>query len=171
MKKTTKKRRNFKQKGISPLIATVLILGFTVVLAVLVINWAIPFVRNIQDTTEETSNVQILCAQDVVFNIRNVCDSGTNQIKILVANDGVRKIDEFTVRSYRSDSDVEQDKMNFATLGIDSFNIDDDTITVDSEPIKQIELIPSVTINNKKVTCSNNIRRFGNLESTGLEAC
>lgn len=37
------------KKGISPLIATVLIIGFTIVLAVLIMKWALPFVKELQE--------------------------------------------------------------------------------------------------------------------------
>jgi len=168
-----KKKSDQKNKGVSPLIATVLIIGFTVVLAVLVINWALPFVRNLQETTEESSNIQIACAQDVIFSIRNACKSGTNQVRLTVSNDGSKDIDNFIGRFSRSIDDVEQIKLDFSTdgNGITSFDIESSTASVTSEPIKIVELIPVVTISGKSVTCSTNIRKFGSLDSSGLRNC
>lgn len=166
-------KKEVEKKGVSPLIATVLIIGFTIVLAVLVMNWALPFVRNLQETTEESSNIQILCANDVIFSIRDACDSGTNQVKLTVANDGIKNIDKFIGRFSKSLSDVEQKDLDFSTdgNGITSFDIESTIVSVSSEPIKQVELIPVVTISGKSVTCSTNVRKFGDLESAGLAAC
>lgn len=168
------KKEEIERKGISPLIATVLIIGFTVVLAVVVMNWALPFVRNLQETTEESSNIQILCAQDVVFAVRDVCDSGTNQVKVTVSNDGIKNIDKFVGRFFRSESSVDQRELVFGSNGngIKSFDIESDPgIAVTSEPIKKVELIPIITIGGKSVTCSTNVRRFGDIDSAGLAAC
>src|SRR3989344_999906 len=119
-------KKEVEKKGVSPLIATVLIIGFTIVLAVLVMNWALPFVRNLQETTEESSNIQILCANEVIFSIRDACDSGTNQVKLTVANDGVKNINKFIGRFSKSLSDVEQKDLDFSAdgNGITSFDIE-----------------------------------------------
>jgi len=162
-----------ERKGVSPLIATVLIIGFTVVLAVLVINWALPFVRDLQEQTEESSNIQITCAQDVIFSIRDVCDSGANQVKLTISNDGNKDIDKFIGRFFRSGDDVDQKDIDFDSggNGLGSFDIESDTISVTSEPIKNVELIPVVTIGGKETSCVNNIRKFGDIDSTGIKAC
>lgn len=46
MRKKTKSE--YKNMKVSPLLATILIIGFTIVLAVLLINWALPFVQDLQ---------------------------------------------------------------------------------------------------------------------------
>ena len=51
------------KKGISPLIATVLIIGFTIVLAALVIQWGGSLFKNIQEETGETSELNIACTE------------------------------------------------------------------------------------------------------------
>ncbi len=167
------KKGRVEKKGISPLIATVLIIGFTVVLAVLVINWALPFVRNLQDTTEESSNTQILCAQDVVFSINDACMSGA-QVKVTVANDGVKDIDSFRGRFFEAEDVVSQKEMTFSVsggAGLKQFDIESDTsvgLTLNSVDV--VELIPVVTIGGKSVTCSTKNRKRGEIGTT-LKAC
>jgi|TARA_Y100000310_G_scaffold38954_1_gene36543 flagellin-like protein len=164
------KKGRVEKKGISPLIATVLIIGFTVVLAVLVINWALPFVRNLQETTEESSNTQILCAQDVIFSIKTACDAGTNQVKLTVSNDGVKDIDSFIGRFFETEDKVQQDKALFGS-GLKSFDISSHTKTgLNHDATEEVELIPVVTIGGKSVTCSTNVRSFGEI-GTDLKAC
>src|SRR3989338_9180439 len=55
-----------KRKGISPLIATVLVIGFTIVIAAMVITWG---TKLFKDTAEETGKLS-------VFNL--LCNSGFN---------------------------------------------------------------------------------------------
>ncbi|MDD5133601.1 MAG: type IV pilin [Candidatus Nanoarchaeia archaeon] len=49
------------KKAISPLIATVLIIGFTIVLAAVVLQWAGGFVKNLTAEQEKTVNLQTAC--------------------------------------------------------------------------------------------------------------
>lgn len=53
------------KKGISPLIATVLIIGFTIVLAVLVITWISGTVNNQTDSTDCMVGLQTQCLNSV----------------------------------------------------------------------------------------------------------
>ena len=55
------------KKGISPLIATVLLIGFTVALAGIVITWGSNFVKNITSGTEERTESTLACAGDLNF--------------------------------------------------------------------------------------------------------
>ena len=51
------------KKGISPLIATVLIIGFTVALAAIIITWGGQFIDTVTESTSEQSAVQLKCGQ------------------------------------------------------------------------------------------------------------
>ena len=150
------------KRGISPLIATVLIVGFTIALAAIIISWGQTFTRQIQQDTETWANEQIVCVTEVVFDVSNACDNGTNSVKVTVKNDGSKGIDSFLARSYRAPDDVEQDTLTFATggNGLAAFDIENNVITVTSEPITLVELIPVVTIEGKSVTCAQNIQKF-----------
>ncbi|HLC58568.1 MAG TPA: archaellin/type IV pilin N-terminal domain-containing protein [Candidatus Nanoarchaeia archaeon] len=52
---------NNNKKGISPLIATVLIIGFTIVLAALVITWGTRLFNTTVEQTEESSKFTLVC--------------------------------------------------------------------------------------------------------------
>lgn len=162
------------KRGISPLIATVLIIGFTVALAAVIISWGQTFTRNIQQQTETSSTEQISCATEVVFDVTNACSTGSD-IKVIVKNDGSRKIDKFLARSYRAADNVVQNELTFGGDGIAAFGIESQIFTPvyasGTGPTKMVELIPVVTINNKQVTCSLNIKKYGQIDGTGLLAC
>src|SRR3989339_885461 len=96
------------KKGISPLIATVLIIGFTVALAAIIMTWGTKFTRDVQKSTDESAKANVACAQDVVLNIQSVCEDTTGY-KIIVANDGNEDIIKFNARLYKSSNDVVSD--------------------------------------------------------------
>ena len=120
------------KRGISPLIATVLIIGFTIALAAVIISWGQTFTRQIQQETETSSNEQIACATEVVFDVTNGCKifgSLTGDVKVVVKNDGNRVIDKFLVRSYQAADNVAQNELLFPTNGngIPAFGIESQT--------------------------------------------
>ncbi len=60
------------KKGISPLIATVLIIGFTIVLAALVITWGTKLFKGTVQDTQKTADFSKLCSTgiDVEYNAK-----------------------------------------------------------------------------------------------------
>ena len=57
--------KKLNKKGISPLIATVIIIGFTIVLAAAVIYWGTGFFKTIQDKTSRGATISNLCTSDL----------------------------------------------------------------------------------------------------------
>lgn len=161
-----------EKKGISPLIATVLILGFTVALAAMIMTWGTGFTRQMQEQTEETSNIQVTCATDVAFDVKSVCETAVDGVyKITIANNGNLNIDSFMVRYYESAGDATQQSVPFSG-GIPKFGIEsDETVTSGQTSVKMIEAIPVITVGGKSITCSSNIDSFGSLESSVIAAC
>ena len=72
------------KKGISPLIATVLIIGFTIVLAVLVITWISGTVEETTETTDCMTEAQQVCL-DSVGSLK-LSGSATNPL--VIVNEG-----------------------------------------------------------------------------------
>lgn len=164
------------KRGISPLIATVLIIGFTVALAAVIMTWGQSFSKGIQEQTEETSTQQITCAQDVMFDITNVCETTTDgTYKITIANNGNKKIDKFKVRYYEAADDVVPMDVTFGTgddAGIVAFGIESDSSVASTQSdVVKIEAIPVITLEGKEITCSSNIDTFGDLDGSAIGAC
>lgn len=60
------------KKGVSPLIATVLLIGFAVALAAVVMTWGLGFIEQTAETTEKQTTNTLICASDLAFTISNV---------------------------------------------------------------------------------------------------
>jgi len=95
------------KKAISPLIATVLIIGFTIVLAAVVIQWGGQLVAKIQGQTDITSDVSLKCS-----GLSNLAYSGsvtkdTTIINAVIDNKNDQDIEGFIFRIYKSDSSIE----------------------------------------------------------------
>ncbi len=107
--------RFLNKKGISPLIATVLLIGFTVALAGVVITWGGGFIKNITSSTEERTESTLACAGDLNFEITKVncgrkdgVDVGPEvdeQSKITIDNKGSVKLESVVFRFFDAAGD------------------------------------------------------------------
>ena len=81
------------KRGVSPLIATVLIIGFTVALAAIIFTWGQSFVRETTEQTAQAASSAIDCA-NLNFEVRpsSACDSVT------IVNNGKNPISALTFR-------------------------------------------------------------------------
>jgi len=65
--------KHYKNKrGVSPLIATVLLIAFAVALGAIVMNWGRNYIESQQTSAEVTSTLEIECSTNVEFDITNV---------------------------------------------------------------------------------------------------
>ncbi len=79
-------RRN--KKGISPLIATVLIIGFTIVLAAMVITWGTKLFKQTTEETGRASQFNLLCTTGYSVEYRiKVPQSGAYEIVAINKNE------------------------------------------------------------------------------------
>lgn len=152
------------KRGISPLIATVLILGFTVALAAVIMVWGQKFTTGMQKQTEGTANTQMSCAADVDFNIQSVCRTTIGGYTVTVENTRAQRIDGLIVRFYESADTVQS--ANMFAAGIGSYEVTSGVYTPSTTPINTvfIEAIPIVTIGGKQITCSANKQEWGRLD-------
>lgn len=159
------------KKGISPLIATVLILGFTVALAAVIMVWGQRFVTNMQKTTEQTADTQLICANEVDLKIKDVCISG-NDYKIVLENNGIRKVESVALRYFKSSSDVTSVTDNNGANGIASNAVYPAT-NAGGAPLgvgsyKLVESVPTIKINNVNVVCTANKQEYGSLDGNAI---
>ena len=160
------------KKGISPLIATVLIIGFTVALAAVIMTWGTRFTRDVQKSTAESAAANVDCSKDVILEIIGVCrDASTSEYLIMVSNEGVAEISDLYVKMYRSDTDVESDTSirDPVVPKFESKRIITKAMTTGA--VKRIEMIPSIMVKGNKVTCSANIIEFGDTSGNAFGDC
>lgn len=177
-------------KGISPLIATVLIIGFTVALAAVILTWGTSFTKSISKGTEETADIQLTCAQDVQFDVKAACMEN-NDVRIIVENNGNKDIKNFTARFKLSETNVlSGETLNgIARFGIKTYIAipgDNDPLTSAAPNVWEIDglnalaptdilevtLVPVISMAGKEVTCPNSIDSYAPaIEGTYLGPC
>lgn len=115
----------FKNKrGISPLIATVLLIGFTVALAAMVMTWGSGFIKKTTENTEAQASSTLKCASELAFEITGVtcnANKGINSIK--VDNRGSLEIRAIKFRIISAEQTTVDDKQDsLEAFGAKSYN-------------------------------------------------
>ena len=97
--------RELKKKGISPLIATVLLIGFTIVLAALVIQWGGDLFKTFQSQTGVSSEVSQACAVGLAnLEITKIIGFATDsKVGVVLDNRNQLDIAKFSLRLYKED--------------------------------------------------------------------
>lgn len=163
-----------KKRGISPLIATVLIIGFTVALAAIIITWSTGFTKRMQEQTEETANVQVICATDVIFDIKSVCKvDGALTYKVLIQNDGKENLKDWKIRLYKDENTVDSNPtITPLPTGSDkmlpAFGVKQYEITTDLDSVSKIEAFPLIEKGGKSITCSQNVDAYGDASGSPI---
>lgn len=166
-----------KKKGISPLIATVLIIGFTVALAAIIMSWGVDFVNIIKGKTTTMTDEQIICATDVNFDIKSVCKSGTNEYTLLIGNDGKIDIERWIIRFYSSETDVgTKEGTSDVNVKLEKFRVGKLVVTAPSEmnnpdKVNKIEAVPTIRVKGKELTCIQRIDSYGDEYGSVISAC
>ncbi len=88
------------KKGISPLIATILLVAFVIILFILLVDWTKIFIKDTEEKIKAQG--QLICLSDVSLNIMKACNTG-NKVDLTLENRNKRKIDAFLVRVDEND--------------------------------------------------------------------
>ncbi len=159
------------KKAVSPLIATVLIIGFTVALAAVVITWGSRFVQQTQEEVDITSQIGLACSK-LDFEIGAIdCDSTTtpaNQIsKITMKSTSNQDITGFTFRA--RNPTVIGVETGHTNTPLTRFSVTEYiapftwSVTPPPADITEIEAIAHVTVGGRTEVCQAGIEK---VEST-----
>ena len=156
------KTRHMGRKGVSPLIATVLLIAFAVALGAVVMNWGRSYV---QDVTDDTSRMdsELACSDasvsiPVINGDKKVCynavDAENPSIEIIINNDG-KKVDGFQV-SVIGTADVDNPE-DLLDSPLDSAQAAKKSIPYNSNigNPQQIKIIPKITVNGAEQFCTS----------------
>ncbi len=140
------------KKGISPLIATVLLIGLTVALVVVVANWSFDFLKKTTKDTEDRTKQSLACANDLSFQITEV-DCAQNTLAI--DNRGTIDITKIILRVFKGPDIVPLPEEGVQALGKKTYN-------VDLAGAKKIEAIASIKGGEGKpdIICSQVVETF-----------
>ncbi len=154
------------KKGISPLIATVLIIGFTIVIAALVITWGTNLFKKTQESTGQQADINLACTE-VQGNLGlTVSKLGGNNLSVTVDNGVRRNINGFVLRVYNAsqtsadtiDTDAVDVSSRITPVGyavngnsLKTFTVTYNTSVV-STPVK-LELRPKIDLSGTTQQC------------------
>ena len=175
--------KNKNKKGISPLIATVIIIGLTIVLAALVVTFGTNLVKKTTEDTEKQSSVTTACS-NVALNLKltasilqPVAPATNKKVEVGVTNDGQTKIDGFIFRVYNVGETVadsmdttvvaEQAKVatnpvttpadyTVGTNGLKTFDLSYDNTKVPTAV--KVSIKPKITVLGQSQTCGETTR-------------
>lgn len=146
------------KKGISPLIATVLIIGLVIVIASIIMIFGKEFVEKSTQRVDVQAEEKTICLEDVSFEIRSACYLNPSRLKVLVFNTGKKDIKKFYTRFYESPTSVLESEKKYT---IKAGSVGTLQFDVTSPNIKQVQMFPSVRHEFKTLVCSINIMSYG----------
>ena len=142
------------KKGISPLIATILLIGFTVVLALLVWFWFSGFITERTQKQGEIVEAQISCVTGIDLRIQKACfDQGNNKVQLTIENSANNAVDGFIVRlasEFDPNVDVFDVPVRIEALNVDTLVVSTSTV---SNPTSAV-IIPRLNIEGGTTSCS-----------------
>ncbi|MFH1408798.1 MAG: archaellin/type IV pilin N-terminal domain-containing protein [Nanoarchaeota archaeon] len=148
------------KRGVSPLIATVLLIAFAVALGAVVMSWGRGYVNEQAKGVSESSDRDITCTTDVRLDwyersrTKQVC-FGDGFVWFMIENGPVKDIVDLRL-IIDGDKDVFTNEsilnQTFAKADIKRFNISYDNATYGA--VRQINIYPTVDINGNRVICS-----------------
>lgn len=109
------------KRGISPLIASILLIGFTVALAAFIMTWGVDYFKDIMEKSKAQSDQALRCSSELNFEILAAnCSSDS----ITIDNRGNIDITSLTFRTFVAGQDVTPFKTTgIPALGVKTFNI------------------------------------------------
>ncbi len=150
------------KRGISELIATVLIIGFTVALVAIIIIWGTRFVSEAQSDVDRSTTVGLACSK-LNYDVLDLSCNGNRVNLIKVENKGDQDINGFYVRSSDSSgSSVLDQATNMDPIVLSSFEVADLNIDQSAANPTIVELIPLVNVENNLESCVSSIQKLEN---------
>ncbi|MDD3264034.1 MAG: hypothetical protein PHT94_04025, partial [Candidatus Nanoarchaeia archaeon] len=152
------------KKGVSPLIATVLLIAFTVAIGSVVMNWGTSYIKEEQVKATSTSDVRLTCATNVnlklmkISNLQDYCytnDSENVTISVRLTKGievlkGIRvnMISNSTSKTLDYSQYIEDLNFNLKLTGFSTNVINENNL------IEYVELVPYIDNNGESYFCS-----------------
>ncbi|MBM3200741.1 hypothetical protein FJZ53_07415 [Candidatus Woesearchaeota archaeon] len=154
-----------RKKGVSPLVATVLIICFTVFVFGVVMIWGTDFVKSLQESTEDKAFKSMTCSSDVGLTVKKACFEGSVGIRLLVENFGSVNIESLNLRVYGDKSITH----NRVPQKLEASGIKLMTTSYDPQKtgnVEKVEVVPNIKYDNEEFSCIN-----VNSMVTGFSTC
>jgi flagellin-like protein len=133
-------RKTFKKRGISPLVATVLLIAFTVVLRILVILWGRNFLEERAQKTEQLAQKKVDCLNvDIdALSVSRTSKDPNSDIHLELENQGNIDIDRFIFKIKNDEIQTKEGQ------GLEIGSVFDYAINDDFGGAETIDIIPGI---------------------------
>ena len=153
-----------KKKGVSPLIATVLLIAFAVALGAVVMNWGRTYVEDTASLAREKSDTEIKCSSDVkleflsIKNVEKLCYEYTTTTKLNMTIENTGKLDivglQVTVVGEKNINTTEIDlKAVNASLKRSRFYRNESIEMSDLGAPTQVRIVPEIEVSGNRISC------------------
>ena len=151
------------KKGVSPLIATVLLIAFAVALGAVVMNWGRSYVDETTAFATKKSSTEVKCSMDIGLEFveigerKQVClDNETDTLNFTIRNRGTVVISGIKVQALSSSLNVIESDMN-ETLGIAGIKRSYINYSIENNgTLEKILFTPMILIEGSKTLCARN---------------
>ena len=157
------------KRAIAPLIATVILVGFAVSLAALVIDWNVGFYESTVEKTDIESSTRVDCTVDIDFGISSIrgisqiCyNNDTENIEMTIENSMPDPIDQVLVRVITNETVIGPSELHTLSGGNVTQIIGGGAIkgvmNVSAEQeIEEVTIIPGLKIGDNTRLCANSM--------------
>ncbi len=166
-------KRGLNKKAISPLIATVLLIGATIALAALVMIWSQNLFTTTTERTGSQAETQIKCTSYVSFSITKSCIDSTTTAKITIDNNNEQPIEGFKAKVYDVDGAAIVTDAIASPNNLGAWSRKEYDIPI-SGSVDAIDMLPMIKLESgTTVTCGQRYVRAGSINSltTDIPAC
>jgi len=159
------------KRGVSPLIATVLLIAFAVALGAVVMNWGRSYVQDTAEDVRTKSDRDVKCSQDVGIEVQKIdttpqmCYGGSGTAGFLdftIYNKGHKNIASLTVTIVGSTAVYTNSSVNGTSVNIGQMmrkNMSYSYTTYGS--IQLVKIVPEITLGGVLTACSGNALEKG----------
>lgn len=166
--------KKLNKKGVSPIIATVLLIAFAVALGAVVMNWGKGFVESTAKNTEEKSNLELACQQELQLSVKKIAgtpkvcykNQSSPYIKVMLENSGTQNITglQFVIIDSNDATEINKTTISIGPGSVTSYNTIGHNLTGD---IVQIEVIPMILPRGATTSqlCSKNALEISDIAS------
>lgn len=145
------------KKAVSPLIATILLIAFSISVGVLVVNWGKNYVESQTREAESRADTQMACGLDVDLDFvytgatPDICDEGPGNVKFTLENSARTSIKNLTVNIIGTNNITSATlSANINPGGVQRFNVSYDNSSLGN--IMQVRISPTVETSSGSVT-------------------
>lgn len=154
------------KRGVSPLIATVLLIAFAVALGAVVMSWGTTYVQETAASVRDKSDRAVQCSQDVSLKVHKIssteqlCYGGSEHagfVAFTLFNDGRKDIKQVHVNVFGKKNIQSNNSLNGTSMAVGQamkYNLTYSYTTYGA--VDQVQFVPVVSIGGIDQVCGGN---------------